>query len=439
MDRATISRLALSRRFPNTLPLTTPHKGTSRVLPQSGREFRETSPHHHPALRVYEAPIPSKTSAEITPNLQKTCLRHPICVLPPRALTSHVLPLRALTSHVLPLRALNTLTPPLLNTLALPLLTNLRPHLLLNLTPAKSAETAKGKSRSGGTIGNRGMEKKNPNAPSRLPEKWELLDQDQRKKLTDKAKRGWERLMDTHQPLPHEVRTWIRRAQPILPESASTNIVVAAHCMINSNGLTICPYHTTCDHTSRLSDPDVADNPDPLQFKVTGVPFPKRSDLLVPEGLKHLQPPKGWKKHLPNPHFTKERVYAFFPVTDSVRHLHCGCTLTQVLMDFYIWKNITMVSPAFDGIREPLHRPAQPRFRLYTLQALRMLNWSLTHVWRFTDDPPPQKWKPICDEERDIELAANFLGGRRSADDLWDWVYGDEEEEEDASMDDGSA
>ncbi|KAJ2935920.1 hypothetical protein H1R20_g1174, partial [Candolleomyces eurysporus] len=186
-------------------------------------------------------------------------------------------------------------------------------------------------------------------------------------------------------PLSHTTRTWIRRGQPVLQQAAFYSKKLAASCMILSSAVTKCPYHFM-NAASTVHD---------LQSgcrKATGVPFQPDKTKVGRVDITHLDRPnrvdsmgriRPPRPNSYNPNFTLERVMQFFPVAaNGVAHLHCGCALEEVLLDFAFWKRTTVVS-ASTGASEYFAIPLKPRDRLFLCHVLRQLNVTLDFIYEY--------------------------------------------------------
>jgi hypothetical protein len=115
--------------------------------------------------------------------------------------------------------------------------------------------------------------------------------------------------------IPYKWRRLIREIQEVCPKAANTTRQLALHCLETNRGNRICPYHgekdkggTLCDITTTEKSP----------HRVTGTPFERQVNN------KRLNKTYERRKHI----------------------LDCGCTEDDALLDFYWWKQITVISPS---------------------------------------------------------------------------------------------
>ncbi|TEB19509.1 hypothetical protein FA13DRAFT_1718727 [Coprinellus micaceus] len=235
--------------------------------------------------------------------------------------------------------------------------------------------------------GDGGKRKKNPNKPAHLGERWELLDEDKKKVLIERGKKAWNQYLKLNDPLNNDMRCWARRAQCFLPQCASENECMAASIFITANGRTVCHYHTVFDHESTVNDFAPATQKS-KSAKVTGVHYSKHVNSLEKPGyLKRDPPVKGvHHKATTNQKFTLSRVYDFFlhKNKDNEGYLHCGCSLRETLMDFFVWKRTTLYSQSTQ-VREGLARPMRPRDHVYLCDTLELFGVRLENLYRWSN------------------------------------------------------
>lgn len=198
---------------------------------------------------------------------------------------------------------------------------------------------------------------------------------------------------------------WTRRCADFFVEGATHSELFSTSMFILNTGRTQCHYHTNQDRKSRTNDsalhqqedsddepllvddeapPVSGDESHPIDVDagdspsnaidvdampsstpkdlVTGVPFPYDTQPL--RRVNYLRRGPNDSMAVPNPNFTLQRVWEFFPMRDGVRVMHCGCVLSDALYDFYIWKTTRLQSISFPDVSEPIRRPPGPRQRL---------------------------------------------------------------------------
>lgn len=135
--------------------------------------------------------------------------------------------------------------------------------------------------------------------------------------------------------------------------------MLACSTFILQDGLTKCHYHTSSS-SNKDNDYDILGSK--KDYRVTGTPF--REFETIYRHPDHINYSDNDDRTARNPNFTLRRVLEFFPKKGSEYYLHCGCSLSDVLMDFYCWKTIHLQSLS-QKVQELYDRPMKPRLRLY--------------------------------------------------------------------------
>jgi hypothetical protein len=118
-----------------------------------------------------------------------------------------------------------------------------------------------------------------------------------------------------HRTIPYKWRRLIREIQEVCPEAANTTRQLALHCFETNRGNRICPYHGEKDKAGTLCDMTTTDE---SLHRVMGTPFERQVNN------KRQGKTSEKRKHI----------------------LDCGCIEDEALLDFYWWKQITVISPS---------------------------------------------------------------------------------------------
>ncbi|RXW13702.1 hypothetical protein EST38_g12156 [Candolleomyces aberdarensis] len=250
------------------------------------------------------------------------------------------------------------------------------------------------------------------------PGEWDNLPPITQNGILADAKDEYEGYCAYNLPLSNATRSWIRRAQCLLPQAAFRSKRLAASIFVASNGRTVCHFHTVNDKGGLTNDVNAMEYD--LKYKVTGVPYQRKSEQekirhpsYLTRAYGHERPPKPTSR---NRNFTLERVLEFFPVVDGAHTMHCGCLLNDVLIDFYFWKRVVMHSTSLK-IYEPYTKPMRPRDRLYFIAALNWLEFDLEFMYSYDDNGFRQssadRFKAHA--RRLLEVAKEQRGGKTKA------------------------
>lgn len=129
------------------------------------------------------------------------------------------------------------------------------------------------------------------------------------------------------------------RAAGFLPETATTSRALALHVMTaNTTGNLICPYHHRYDKAGVFCD---SKGGKLGKYDFTGTPGER--NLNIPKEGVVVVPPQGY--------------------------MHCGCEISPVLLEFYLWKTTELYSPFFEGKEGWMRELLDPRQRALTMTA----------------------------------------------------------------------
>ena len=153
---------------------------------------------------------------------------------------------------------------------------------------------------------------------------------------------------------PH-IRRLIHENQTVAPEAATTSRALALECFTTLPMNVLCPYHQKSDKAGKT-----VDGRDGLKFVLNGVPRPRKT--VPPATAKKLKK-KASALYKQSSQFRDPRLREGF--------LHCGCSIDEVLMDFYFWKT-WKISGIVDG-KEVTESMAEqrltPRMRAFVVKA----------------------------------------------------------------------
>lgn len=183
-------------------------------------------------------------------------------------------------------------------------------------------------------------------------------------------------------PLSH--RRIIRTVQEYFGEAGTLHLSIALQCFILNTQLvgwtTRCHTHSIYEHKAGVNDVDNYGRED--QPQVTGVPFQRQNESVVPTYLGKLLPkakgsaaPTKWSdpefvypnRLGPPPRLGIMELLQFYildPET-QIYTLHCGCELEEVLLDFFLWKQCRSMASLNTDAVEYLGNPVEPRTRQY--------------------------------------------------------------------------
>ncbi|KAJ2930308.1 hypothetical protein H1R20_g6737, partial [Candolleomyces eurysporus] len=149
-----------------------------------------------------------------------------------------------------------------------------------------------------------------------------------------------------------------------------------------SNGRTVCQYHTVYKHgkkTTHNGNPN-----DKSDLSVTGVPYPPSFIPLAQYSIL-LPPPRvpGRHEQPKNPNFTLKNILKFFPMTHGRCILHCGCLYEHVLMDFWLWKGFALTSLSHPSRMEGFGMPLKPCKRFLFCLGLKSFCVTLESLYEY--------------------------------------------------------
>lgn len=205
------------------------------------------------------------------------------------------------------------------------------------------------------------------------------------------------------------MRSNARNIQGFFPESGMLSLRLALMVFIifsqepgrkdRGQNITRCHFHVLNDHTSNDNDYGLAADPQ-ADHRVSGVPYQASMEVRAPEEYIALVPtdlkPFTQSNTFGDPSAVVQlpavvpgklgvhELLSFYLLDEHGNyHLHCGCLLEEVLLDFYVWKATPNLRSVSLNVEEPLGHPIDPRIRAYYHMAFTTLGIHVEDLYRF--------------------------------------------------------